>query len=248
MNQDTTGTTGTTGTSTATTDADRLAGRRRSGPGTRLPRRLAGGVVAVGALASCLTLGAQSAFAATGSAAATAPAAATAAATPTVEEAVAAFFDVGYTFTDAVNLAVLWGAPSVYDAKVAAGTEVLAGQPLPYGPGDFPPTWTTAQEVAAFSAVGGDHAQALKLAAVWGSPSVYDAKAFAGSKLLAGYGLPGIPEVFTTEQQVNAYLASGLDYEDGVQLAAIWGSPSVYDAKAFAGSKLLAGHGLPIQP
>jgi hypothetical protein len=49
----------------------------------------------------------------------------------------AAFWDGGYTYEDAEELAALWGvAPS--EAKALAGAELLAGQPLPVPPSDEP--------------------------------------------------------------------------------------------------------------
>ncbi len=45
--------------------------------------------------------------------------------------AVDAFFDSGYDYDDAVQLAEIWGLETPYDAKITAGTKVLAELPLP---------------------------------------------------------------------------------------------------------------------
>lgn len=45
-----------------------------------------------------------------------------------------AFFDEGYDVDDAAALARLWKLPTPYDAKVAAGKKILAGETLPIQP------------------------------------------------------------------------------------------------------------------
>jgi hypothetical protein len=45
-----------------------------------------------------------------------------------------AFFDAGYDIDDAVKLAGLWKLDSAYDAKVAGGKKILAGEALPFKP------------------------------------------------------------------------------------------------------------------
>jgi hypothetical protein len=45
-----------------------------------------------------------------------------------------AFFAKGYDYADAVKLAALWKTTTAYDAKVAAGEKILAGQTLPFAP------------------------------------------------------------------------------------------------------------------
>jgi hypothetical protein len=47
---------------------------------------------------------------------------------------VSAFFDKGYDVDDAATLAKLWKLKTPYDAKVAAGKKLLAGQSLPIKP------------------------------------------------------------------------------------------------------------------
>ncbi|NMO55684.1 hypothetical protein HH310_31435 [Actinoplanes sp. TBRC 11911] len=54
---------------------------------------------------------------------------------PTLEEKrVKAFFDAGYTASDANKLAGLWHTPGPYEAKVEGGKRLLAGQKLPIAP------------------------------------------------------------------------------------------------------------------
>jgi hypothetical protein len=50
------------------------------------------------------------------------------------EVAAEAFFKKGYDYADAKQLARLWHLKTPYDAKVAAGKKILAGQPLPIKP------------------------------------------------------------------------------------------------------------------
>lgn len=62
--------------------------------------------------------------------------------TPEVEDptdaAVTAFWDAGYTAEDAAALAALWSSEDAYEAKVAAGEKLLAGQALPLPPSGQP--------------------------------------------------------------------------------------------------------------
>lgn len=50
------------------------------------------------------------------------------------EAQVSAFFNAGYDVDDAVKLAKLWKLKTAYDAKVAGGKKILAGQSLPIKP------------------------------------------------------------------------------------------------------------------
>ncbi|MEV6346293.1 hypothetical protein [Actinoplanes sp. NPDC051851] len=49
-------------------------------------------------------------------------------------DSVTAFFDAGYDYADAVKLADLWQLDTPYDAKVAAGKKIIAGETLPFQP------------------------------------------------------------------------------------------------------------------
>ncbi len=50
------------------------------------------------------------------------------------EAQVAAFFQAGYDVDDAAKLAKLWKLKTAYDAKVAGGKKLIAGQTLPFQP------------------------------------------------------------------------------------------------------------------
>jgi hypothetical protein len=63
-----------------------------------------------------------------------APGSATPAPAEAGDDAVTAFFNAGYTYDDAVTLSTMWHSASPYDAKVAAGKKLQAGQTLPIKP------------------------------------------------------------------------------------------------------------------
>jgi hypothetical protein len=105
--------------------------------------------------------------------------------------ALRAFFDAGYVWDDAVQLATLWKLPDPSDAKVVAGTKLEAGQKLPIEP--QPANVAAAKESAAvdkFYAAGYNYADAVKLATLWKLNDAYAAKVAGGEKLLAGQTLP----------------------------------------------------------
>ena len=54
--------------------------------------------------------------------------------TPKEEQQVNAFFGAGYDYDDAVRLAKLWKKPTPYEAKIAGGKKILAGESLPFRP------------------------------------------------------------------------------------------------------------------
>ncbi|MDM8085212.1 hypothetical protein QUV83_10595 [Cellulomonas cellasea] len=62
--------------------------------------------------------------------------------TPEVEDpaitATTAFWDAGYTYEDAEELAALWSSEDTYEAKIAAGEKLLAGEVLPVLPSGQP--------------------------------------------------------------------------------------------------------------
>lgn len=108
--------------------------------------------------------------------------------------ALQAFFDAGYVWDDAVQLAALWKMPNPSDAKVAAGKKLEAGEKLPIEP--KPANVAAAREsaaVAKFFAAGYTYDDAVKLAALWKLPDPYAAKVAGGEKLLAGQPLPFKP-------------------------------------------------------
>ncbi|KUL35255.1 hypothetical protein [Actinoplanes awajinensis] len=109
----------------------------------------------------------------------------------TTPPSVIKFFEAGYNYNDAVKLAKLWKLKSPYDAKVAGGKRLLAGQTLPIKPD--PKAAEQAQEgarVDAFLNAGYDYEDAVKLAKLWKLKTPYDAKIAGGKRLLAGQTLP----------------------------------------------------------
>jgi hypothetical protein len=110
---------------------------------------------------------------------------------PAAAAALQAFFDAGYVWDDAVQLAALWKMSDPSDAKVAAGKKLEAGQTLPIAP--KPANVAAAKEnaaVAKFFAAGYTYADAVRLAALWKLDSAHAAKVAGGQKLLAGQTLP----------------------------------------------------------
>ena len=116
-----------------------------------------------------------------------------------------AFFAAGYTMDDAVQLGRLWNVET-YEAKIAGGTELLAGRELPIapsapgtdgaaaGPATGPATDPAAQGVAetrreAFLTAGYDYDDAVQLGRLW-NVEPDEAKAMGGELLLAGGRLP----------------------------------------------------------
>ena len=179
-----------------------------------------------------------------------------------------AYFAAGYTYEDAVGLAQLWKISDPYQAKIDAGTKLLAGETLPIAAGSQPtPTTPTsptpevsvsATDLAAYFAAGYGYDDALKLAQLWhmtGDPAT--TKAEAGRRLLAGQQLPiapispsptGTVPANGTDAAVAAYFAAGYTYDDAVTLGNMWNIADTYQVKADAGQKLLAAQRLPINP
>ena len=178
---------------------------------------------------------------------------------PKVQAEVDAFFNAGYTMDDAIYLAKLWKTKDPYDAKVEGGTKLLAGKKLPIKPGSSPETSDekNATAAAVFLGKGYTAADATKLARLWKTKTVYDAKVEGGQKILAGETLPikpsSKPPVIVDEstkdaKKLNAYFNAGYSYNDAVKLAALWKAATPQDAKVLAGAKLLAGQTLPFKP
>ncbi|WP_250029588.1 hypothetical protein [Paractinoplanes maris] len=102
-----------------------------------------------------------------------------------------AFFNAGYTWTEAEKLAKVWKIADPSDAKLEAGKRLLAGQELPVKP--------TKENVAAaleskradkFFQAGYDVSDAVKLAKIWKLKDAWGAKVEGGKRLLAGQTLP----------------------------------------------------------
>ena len=105
--------------------------------------------------------------------------------------ALQAFFDAGYVWDDAVQLATLWHLDDPSRAKVDAGKMLGSGQTLPIQP--KPDNVAAAKEAAAvgkFFDAGYDYNDAVRLAALWHLKDAYAAKVAGGQKLLAGQTLP----------------------------------------------------------
>jgi len=120
------------------------------------------------------------------------------------EQRRAAFFAAGYDYDDAVALALLWGRDAVdTDAvKADAGRRLLAGGTLPLAPGAAPaapapepaaPDLDGEGPYVAFLEAGYDWEDAVRLAELWETSDVLQAKALAGQKLLDGETLPFAP-------------------------------------------------------
>jgi hypothetical protein len=166
---------------------------------------------------------------------------------PKVDAQLAAFFDAGYTYEEAVKLAAIWKIADPQQAKVEGGKRLLAGQTLPVAPNP------EEAAVQAFFKAGYSYTEAKKLAKIWKSKDAYAAKIEGGKRLLAGKKLPIKPSAASLraradEVKINKFFAAGYDYDDAMQLAKIWKSKDAYAAKVEGGKRLLAGQTLPIQP
>ncbi|GAA2611167.1 hypothetical protein [Paractinoplanes durhamensis] len=110
---------------------------------------------------------------------------------PAAEAQYAAFFNAGYTWTEAEKLAAIWHLSDPSDAKLMAGKKLLAGEKLPVKP-------TAAgvkqalenKRVEAFFNKGYDVEDAVKLAKTWHLKTAYQAKVEGGKRILAGQTLP----------------------------------------------------------
>lgn len=102
-----------------------------------------------------------------------------------------AFFNAGYDYDDAIQLAQLWKLGTPFEAKVEAGKRLLAREKLPIAPD--PDNVAEVQEVRkveAFFAKGYDYDDAVVLARMWKLDEPSQAKVAGGAKLLAGETLP----------------------------------------------------------
>ncbi|MGX6607418.1 hypothetical protein ACWKSP_35625 [Micromonosporaceae bacterium Da 78-11] len=198
-----------------------------------------------------------------------APAAATPSASPTVagtpaqtefDKDIAAYFDAGYGYDDAVLLAGIWKTKDDIGAvKAEAGRRLLAGETLPVQPhpnptgSEEPLDPKTEAAYAAFFGAGYVWDDAVRLAKLWKIKDPSDAKVTAGKKLAAGQTLPFKPKPANVKQAkenkaVDKFFAAGYDVADAVKLAKLWKTADAYQAKIVAGKKLLAGQTLPIRP
>jgi hypothetical protein len=183
---------------------------------------------------------------------------------PTDEE-YAAFFNAGYVYEDAQQLARLWHSTGDIGAvKAAAGGRLLDGETLPVAPSGTPATPDDLALQAYFNA-GYDYQDAVKLAKMWHETDPSQVKVDAGKKLESGESLPiqpsvgkgssdakppaVDPEVAAGEAEaVSVFFQAGYDYNDAVKLAKMWHETDPFSAKVSAGKKLERGETLPIAP
>jgi hypothetical protein len=171
-----------------------------------------------------------------------------------------AYFNAGYGYDDAVQLAALWHSKApIGNVKAEAGRRLLAGETLPIKPtgNDTPapdPTEVSADQAAfsAFFNAGYVWDDAVKLAKIWHLSDPSDAKIKAGKRLEAHQSVPVKPKPANVkaakeQEALEKFFAAGYTMSDAGQLAKIW-HVSTYQAKIQGGKKLLAGETLPIKP
>ncbi|MEU4619339.1 hypothetical protein AB0G04_05060 [Actinoplanes sp. NPDC023801] len=180
-----------------------------------------------------------------------------------VKEGLQAYFEAGFGYDNAVELAGLWklGTDRIAQVKAVAGQKLLSGETLPVKPEQNPDTPASEEPVDEeavkqldkFFLAGYGWDEAVKLARLWKMDDPSDAKVEAGKRLLAGEKLPIKPDPKRLEEAKEARLANifwdaGYDSEDATKLAKLWKMDDTYDAKVEAGRRLNAGETLPIQP
>jgi hypothetical protein len=102
-----------------------------------------------------------------------------------------AFFNAGYTWTEAEQLAKLWKLEDASAAKFEAGKKLLAGEELPVKPDPkMVEEAKRSAQASAFWEAGYDYADAEKLMKLWKLDDTFEAKVMAGKKILAGEELP----------------------------------------------------------
>ncbi len=181
------------------------------------------------------------------------------------EAGIAAYFEAGFGYDNAVELAKLWNlaGDQIGQVKAIAGQKLLAGETLPVtakpnedGPtSEEPENPELSKQVEEFFLQGYDWDDAVVLAELWNLSNPGDAKAEAGKRLLAGETLPGgvKPDQKQVEEGKKARLANlfwdaGYDGADAEKLAKLWKLDDTYSAKVEAGRRLKAGETLPIKP
>jgi hypothetical protein len=211
------------------------------------------GLLALPAVGSAFVLpaiaNAQSATAPTATAGVSAAAVSTPGTVPD-ETALQAYFDAGYTFDDAVDIAQRWSTDQdVFQLKVELGGFLAAGTPLSASPVADPTAddeLTPEQLIEAFFGWGYTTEDAQVLAERWGV-DLSQAKVKAGSELKTVGALPfvDVVPVYPDQAAYAAFFATGYDYDDAVLLAQHWGLATPADAKAKAGELLRSGQQLP---
>ncbi|MBW6434299.1 hypothetical protein KZ829_11205 [Actinoplanes hulinensis] len=179
----------------------------------------------------------------------------------TDDQAFDAYFEAGFGYTNALELAKLWNMTDTQagDIKLLAGRKLLAGETLPVQPKPntegVPGQTEDGRNSEAFFNGGYDWDDAVKLAKLWKLDDPYQAKIEGGKRLLAGETLPIKPDPKQLEEARKSKLATifweaGYDGEDAAKLAKLWkmDSNDTYAVKVEAGRRLEAGETLPIKP
>jgi hypothetical protein len=112
----------------------------------------------------------------------------TAGASDGMSPALTAYFNAGYDYTNAQQLASAWHETDITQVKTQAGQKLLDGDTLPVQPSGQPAPPPNAA-VNTFFADGYDYNDAVKLSSMW-NVSVYQAKVEGGKKLENGGSLP----------------------------------------------------------
>ena len=105
-----------------------------------------------------------------------------------------AFWGAGYTYADAEALSELWNS-DITETKSQAGQMILDGTPLPIAPGETEDTWQGPDEAAQYQAfwdAGYTSDDLLALSTLWNSESS-ETKARAGQMILDGQTPPVAP-------------------------------------------------------
>lgn len=117
---------------------------------------------------------------------------------PEFDKDLKAYFEAGYELDDSKKLAAIWGLSAESDnlesVKAEAGRRLLAGEKLPV-PAHPVTVLEQKQQKATqkFFAAGYDVTDAERLARLWNTADVHEAKVLGGEKLLAGKELPFQP-------------------------------------------------------
>jgi hypothetical protein len=160
------------------------------------------------------------------------------------EADLAAFAASGYA-DDELNLAVVWGM-TPEEARGKAGSKVLAGLPLPFGPDEATTfSYTPDQQRMALQDSVDSYSELISLATVWGSGDIIQAKAEMGAALLAHQPLPVVPATFTDDQAIRAFTLAGYDDAAAVKLSGLW-QIDTHTAAVRAGNDILADKELPL--
>jgi hypothetical protein len=180
-----------------------------------------------------------------------------------VKKGLDAYFEAGFGYDNAVELAGLWklGTDQIAQVKAVAGQKLLSGETLPVKPkqntdapvNEEPVNEELVKQTDEFFLTGYDWDDAVELAKLWKLADPYEAKAEAGKRLLAGETLPVKPDPKRAEsgkqaRLANIYWNAGYDGEDAEKLAKLWKMDDMYEVKVEAGRRLQAGETLPIRP